>query len=344
MSDYTLQATWSTKDALATGQALKAISATELGTEFSAIETAIATKYDTGDIASQAQAEAEASNAVIMTPLRVANWADYNAGMIGDIQALADPNADVLLGWDDSDGAAIGFTLHASILHSGTELSVDHDAATNFVADEHVAHSGVTLTAGAGLTGGGTIAASRSFAVGAGNGITVNADDVALTDAAASTTNPIDISSGTVSLSIDALTSIEADALAAADEFIVHDSSGGAPKAIRYDHMGAIVQTAQTTQTLAASDANTIMEFNGTATLTLPIDGTHTWPPGAGCVICVDHATQVVTVSVGASVTLNSINHPGGATSETDTVSAGGTAVLIYLGSNEWYLSGDIAD
>ena len=38
-----------------------------------------------------------------------------------------------------------------------------------------------TLTAGAGLTGGGDLSADRSFAVGAGAGITVNADDVALT-------------------------------------------------------------------------------------------------------------------------------------------------------------------
>lgn len=37
------------------------------------------------------------------------------------------------------------------------------------------------LTAGAGLTGGGTLAADRTFDVGAGLGITVNADDVALT-------------------------------------------------------------------------------------------------------------------------------------------------------------------
>lgn len=38
-----------------------------------------------------------------------------------------------------------------------------------------------TLTAGAGLTGGGDLSADRTFAVGAGLGITVNADDVALT-------------------------------------------------------------------------------------------------------------------------------------------------------------------
>jgi len=43
------------------------------------------------------------------------------------------------------------------------EATIDHDNLLNFVADEHIAHSGVTLTAGSGIAGGGTIAASRSF-------------------------------------------------------------------------------------------------------------------------------------------------------------------------------------
>lgn len=58
--------------------------------------------------------------------------------------------------------------------------TLDHNSLLNYVADQHVAHSGVTLTAGAGLTGGGTIAASRTFDVGAGTGILSNANDVAL--------------------------------------------------------------------------------------------------------------------------------------------------------------------
>lgn len=42
----------------------------------------------------------------------------------------------------------------------------DHDNLTNFVADEHVAHSGVSISAGDGMTGGGTIAATRTLTLG----------------------------------------------------------------------------------------------------------------------------------------------------------------------------------
>ena len=59
-------------------------------------------------------------------------------------------------------------------------VQVDHDATTNFVANEHIDHSTVSITAGNGLTGGGTIAADRDIAVGAGTHITVNANDVAV--------------------------------------------------------------------------------------------------------------------------------------------------------------------
>jgi hypothetical protein len=42
---------------------------------------------------------------------------------------------------------------------------IDHDALLNFAANEHIDHTAVTLTAGDGLSGGGTIAANRTFAV-----------------------------------------------------------------------------------------------------------------------------------------------------------------------------------
>ena len=58
---------------------------------------------------------------------------------------------------------------------------IDHDSTTNFVANEHIDHSGVTLTAGTGLTGGGTIETNRTFnVISANNGIVANADNIEL--------------------------------------------------------------------------------------------------------------------------------------------------------------------
>ena len=60
------------------------------------------------------------------------------------------------------DSARIPTLLIADI---GNIPSIDHDALTNFVADEHVAHSGVSITAGFGLKGGGNIASTRDLAI-----------------------------------------------------------------------------------------------------------------------------------------------------------------------------------
>lgn len=43
--------------------------------------------------------------------------------------------------------------------------TIDHDLTANYDANKHIDHTGVILTAGTGLTGGGDISSSRSFAV-----------------------------------------------------------------------------------------------------------------------------------------------------------------------------------
>lgn len=58
--------------------------------------------------------------------------------------------------------------LNATGVESELEAVLEHDELQGFVANEHVDHSGVTLTAGAGLSGGGDITASRSFATASG--------------------------------------------------------------------------------------------------------------------------------------------------------------------------------
>ena len=90
------------------------------------------------------------------------------------------------------------------ILTQGTGLSFTSAASTLTVGldtanTRNVDHAAVTLTAGAGLTGGGDITASRTFDIGAGIGITVNANDVAL-----DTTNTRNVDHAAVTLTAGA--------------------------------------------------------------------------------------------------------------------------------------------
>ena len=324
MADYTKTTDFTAKDALSTGDPLKLIKGSYFDTEFDNIATKIATKYDSDDLASEADAEGLTLNTKLLTPLRLDNVFKDNAGIVGELQALADPGADRIFFWDDGEAA------DANVAYLTVSNGLEIATATLGIAD---------AAAGAGLT-----ASSGVLAVGGGDGITANADDVALTDVNASSTRPYKLTTGTWAWDASSLGSFgETTWVPGSDAFYISDGGTNIEK-ILYQDLHLYVQSAQTTQTIAAGDCNSVMEFDGTATLTLPADATHSWPPGGCAVILVDHATQVVTVSVGASVRLNSVNHPGGATSETDTVDAGGMAALIYLGGDDWYLSGNISD
>ena len=86
-------------------------------------------------------------------------------------------------------GSIISGSSLLGVVGTATQGTINHDSLSGFVADEHVAHGDVTITAGAGLTGGGTIASTRTLAVGAGTGVTVNANDVAIGQAVSTTSN-----------------------------------------------------------------------------------------------------------------------------------------------------------
>lgn len=162
MTDYTQNTTFTTKDALPADDPDKLILGADLDSEFSELQSASATKYDSGDIATQAQAEAGLSNSVLMTPLRVAQLiidaGGSGAGIIGDLILLQDPGDDRIIYWDESQDAAafldIGTHLEttAGQVLNVTESTIDHDALTNFVANEHIDHSAVSALGGSGIT------------------------------------------------------------------------------------------------------------------------------------------------------------------------------------------------
>lgn len=85
-------------------------------------------------------------------------------------------------------GSGVTYNPNTGTISASTG-AIDHDGLAGFVANEHIDHSTVSITAGNGLTGGGDITATRDIAVGAGTGITVNADDIAVDMTAFSTTD-----------------------------------------------------------------------------------------------------------------------------------------------------------
>ena len=60
------------------------------------------------------------------------------------------------------------------------DSEIVHDNLSGFVTNEHIDHSTVSVIAGNGLTGGGTIAANRTLNIGAGTGIDVAADAISV--------------------------------------------------------------------------------------------------------------------------------------------------------------------
>ena len=105
------------------------------------------------------------------------------------LEDLTDPGADRIFFWDDS--ATISQWLEVSTA-SGINITAT-TLALAAIPNASLTNSSVTYTAGAGLNGGGAVAlgASATLNIGAGTGITVNADDVQLKNAGALTNNNI---------------------------------------------------------------------------------------------------------------------------------------------------------
>lgn len=380
MSDYTQVTDFSVKDSLSTGDPLKLIKGSDVDAELDAISTAIATKYDSSDIASQAQAQAETSDAVLMTPLRTAQWADANGGMVGDIQALADPGADAVLGWDDSAGAAIGFTLAAGLNFSGTEIvldfdapanvtpaagdefvvadasdsgnpkavlfsvlesTLDHDSLSGVDANEHVDHTGVTLSAGTGIsgTGLGDISASRTINLDTSSVLNVDHSAVTITAGTGLSGGGTIESTRTLDLDISSLTNMDISETAGVDSVLVNDNGTMKQMDIRDGGVRVVEETAA--QTFAAGDANTLQLLTGSTDRSWVIPDNASVAYHIGAVIYVgSRDTAEVTLDPASGVTLTSILQ---SSNGDQIVQAGGLAVLIKVDTDEWQLSGDIS-
>jgi len=146
--------------------------------------------------------------------------------------------------------ASTGITLTDDTLTTN-DGEIVHDNLSGFVANEHIDHSGVSITAGDGLTGGGTIAATRTIAVGAGTGVTVNANDIAIGQDVATTADVTFASASLASLTVTGnasiqgtLTTVNSNDVNIGDRIITLNTADGAGDAGIHVHDTNGAQTA----------------------------------------------------------------------------------------------------
>lgn len=223
----------------------------------------------TSDIQTQITAAAASPSIAGLVPNTVQVIAGTNltggGALTGNVTLNLDPTYDPVPEHD----ALVGFVAAEHIDWSITGVedihadrvvipAVDHNATTNYVADEHIAHASVTITAGNGLSGGGTIAATRS-----------------------------------IDLDVDTLSAFTGE-IAATDEFIIND--GGVEKRVAYQDTATPVNVQTgTTYAPVLGDANKIITLDNAAaiTVTIPANASVAYPIGTIITVLQKGAGQV---------------------------------------------------
>ena len=169
----------------------------------------------------------------------------------------------------------------------------------------------MSVTAGTGLTGGGTIAANRTLNVIAGLGIAVNANDV--------------------QVEISSLAAITAAGLASTDGFLVDNN--GVPNRMEYTDAGVRVTTVTgTTDTLNTANMNSFIRYTNGGAVAVTLNN------GVGVL-----GNFVIIQQAGAG----QVTVSGTATREaaigSSTRVQSSVITLLLVASNTWAVYGDQA-
>lgn len=258
MSDYTKAVNYAVKDGLLSGNPAKKILGTQLDTEFNNIATAVASKYDDTDLASQAEAEAGSSSTKLMTPQRTQQWGAANAGIVADLRALTAAGNDRILFWDESAAAAAYLTIGSGLSISGGDTLIA--SASGSVPSSRL------VSTGTGLTGGGDLSADRTISLshlGIQSLVDPNVDAAIVWDDSAGNTvfasfaeGVQNTASNNIKLDVNGLTAITS-VDSAADYAVVYDATDSTHKKTLVSNLVAGALAVPVTKYLTTAEART---------------------------------------------------------------------------------------
>jgi hypothetical protein len=352
------------KDALTTGDPDKVIVGSQFDSEFNAIVTASATKYDSDDLASLAEAQAETVNTKLITPLRLSSWSEANDAVIGDLHALSGQAADSVYGWDNSASAAIGWTIGTGLTSTvGGALEFSHlgieelsdpgafdrilfwDDTTTGVEWLQVTNgleiSGTQLGIASSAAGAGLAFSGSVLSVNVGEGIEISSDTVTIADQAVSSTVPVSLTGGTLGWSTSSITTIDVSGIVESqDGVLVQDN--GALKVMDWNDGGVHVETwTGGDETQDDTMYSLFMLLTGTTARNFTFTSTGTAPHTGAVILLGSRDTATLTIKAAGTASLTT-RYAQGSTADR-TLSAGGTCMAVHVGSDEWMLVGDIS-
>jgi hypothetical protein len=271
-----------------------------------------------------------------MTPLRVANWADYNAGMVGDIQALTDPNDDRILGWDDSGGIAIAYDLSTGLTTSGTDLLVDTavvpllSASNTFTGNITISTIGPTIILNETDGDSGSLIACQDIGVARGYMGSSNATNGVITGSAEGDML-VRAESGGFLFSGNAGSTIHFKLSSAG----VLTTPNASASEVGYKGMPVISMTGD--DGVAASYAGKLIYYTGAGghTLTIPANGSVAHPVGT-----VLGFFNNGSGSFSVAITTDTLIWVGTGSTSTRTVALYGYGSLTKIATTSWIISG----
>ena len=361
MSDYTQITDFSAKDSLTTGDPEKIILGADFDGEFAAIETAISTKYDSGDIATSIQATAGLLDTVLMTPLQVDNVLAQNSAVVKSALSLADPAADRILFWDD--GAAAGSEAAWLTVTNGLEISGTDLQIASTAAGAGLALSAGVLSVDPGEAALVTVASTDRVLLGDASSsnafsyCTFSSFQSALSitesqisdlgsyissgDTVASLTiTSATLTTASVATLTETLTSTinVANITESQDGILITDN--GNVEVMPWNNGGVHVELFS-----GAVDVDDTMYglymLNHTSGTTLTFNSATNSAHTGACILIGDRDGDGVTLAVGGTTIFNSNIAQNSTASR--TLAGGGTCLAIHIGTDDWQLVGDIS-
>jgi hypothetical protein len=137
-----------------------------------------------------------------------------------------------------TSGIVSGSSQVTPLLPAGTisgSSQVDHNATTNYVANRHIDHTEVSITAGAGLNGGGDISTTRTLSVNSGSMLPYYSSSIFSTvagDITISSTGTATIAANSVALGTDTTGNYMADVSAGTGISVSHTPGEGSTATI----------------------------------------------------------------------------------------------------------------